>query len=144
MKKKQQEYKLRPITDADDREAYIGSRDQILDRSWVTLLWMQVIAKAKEDLALFIRMREDGEKLSDEDKFHADTAYNFLFAEDYLIPLGDIEITLEELLGNWREIKNIRTWREEQWKDIKEKAQRKRKALQTRRERQQERHATKK
>lgn len=141
MKKKQQEYNLKPITNADERQAYIGSRHQVLDRSWVTSLWMQVITKAKEDLALFIRMYEDGEDLSDEDKFYADTAYNFLFVEEYTISLGDIEVTLEELLRNWRNIKSMKDWRKRQWKDIRKKVTQKRKALRTRRERQQEKHA---
>jgi len=129
-----------PITNEDDRTVYIGSRDQVLDRSWVTLLWMEVIAKAKEDLALFLRMHEDGESLSEEDKFYADTAYSFLFVDGYTIALGNTEITIEDLLRNWREIKSIDKWRKQQWKDIRKKVRQKRSALKTRRERQRINH----
>jgi len=138
MKKSFQEQSVKPITDADETEAYIGSRGQVLNRSWPTLLWMEVIKKAEEDLALFIRMHEDGEKLSDEDKFHADTAYGFLFDPEYTIWLGNTEITLEELLENWYSVKSMEQWREKQWIKIREKVKRKRTALQTRRIRQKE------
>lgn len=139
MKKKTQEQTVEPITDEDETEAYLGGRGEILNKSWPTLLWMEVIKKAEEDLALFIRMQEDGEKLSDEDKLAADTAYGFLFNPEYTIWLGDIEVTLEELLENWYVVKNMDQWRKREWAKIREKAEKKRAALRTRRTRQRER-----
>ena len=95
---------------------------------------MRVIQKAIDDLALFTRMREDGEELSEEDTYYADTAYNFLFNPEYTIQIGKMELTTEELIALWGQ-ENVHRWR----KRVKEKAKRlvktKRKAVETRRRR---------
>ena len=102
----------------EDRNTYIGSRDFVLNRSWVTELWMKVIQKAIDDLATFTRTYEDGEKLSDEEKMYADTAYGFLFDPEYAIDLGGYDITLEELLEFWG-CESVNRWREDLRERIK-------------------------
>jgi hypothetical protein len=118
----------------NDRDDYLESRDNVLERSWVTELWMRVIQKAIDDLALFTRMHEDGEFISEENMIYANTAYNFLFNPEYTIQIGDIEITVEELISLWG-CENPTSWRE----ILKEKIDKlviiKRKAVKTRRSR---------
>lgn len=116
----------------EDRDAYIGSRDYILERSWVTELWMRVIQKAIDDLALFIRMEEDGEKISEEEWAYGETAHGFLFDPHYVIDLAGKGATLEELLENWG-CHDIKGWREMTRERILLLVKEKRKALYTRR-----------
>jgi hypothetical protein len=120
----------------EEENPYIGCRNNILDRSWVTELWMRVIQKAIDDLAVAIRMHEDGEPLSEEDKFNADTAYNFLFIDGYTISIGDAEkpkdITTAELISIWG-CEDINMWREGIVEKLKQLVEEKRKAVYTRR-----------
>jgi hypothetical protein len=118
----------------DDRDRYLSSRDNILERSWETELWMRVIQKAIDDLALYRRMHADGEELSEEDVLYADTAYSFLFNPEYTIMIGTMELTLEELLAMWG-CENITTWRERVRKKVQVLEQEKRKAILARRSR---------
>jgi hypothetical protein len=121
----------------DDRDAFFGSKDPVLERSWPTELWMRVIQKAIDDLALFTRMHEDGEVLTEEDIFHANTAYSFLFSEGYTFDLGGFDITLDELLEFWK-CENVQQWRKKAYKRVKALVISKRKALATRRSREDE------
>lgn len=118
----------------DDRETYLSSRDNVIERSWVTELWMRVIQKAIDDLALFTRMHEDGETLTEEDKMYADTAYSFLFNPEYTVTIGNIEITVEELISIWG-CENPERWRDMLRDKIKKLVVTKRKAVETRRRR---------
>lgn len=118
----------------DDRDRYLSSRDNILERSWETELWMRVIQKAIDDLALYRRMHADGEELSEEDVLYADTAYNFLFNPEYTIMVGTMELTLEELLGMWG-CENMTAWRERVREKVKMLEKEKRKAILARRSR---------
>ena len=116
----------------EDRDAYIGSRDYILDRSWVTEFWMKVILKAIDDLASISRMEEDEEKISEEEWLYAETAHGFLFDPEYVIDLDGKDITLEELLENWG-CEDINKWRERTKQRIQILIVEKRRALQLRR-----------
>jgi len=120
----------------NNHDAYIGCRDDILSRSWVTELWMRVIHKAIDDLAIAIRMYEDEEPLSEEDKYNADTAYNFLFVDGYTINIGDqeksMEVTTAELISMWG-CEDIKGWREEITDRLQTLVEDKRKAVYTRR-----------
>lgn len=118
----------------DDRTLYVGSRDFILYRSWVTELWMRVIQKAIDDLALFTRMREDGEKLSEEEEILASTAEGFLFNPEYTIDLAGTEITLEDLLEHW-ECKDMKRWRSVTRDKVEALVEEKRNALQRKKQR---------
>lgn len=118
----------------DDRDRYLSSRDNILERSWETELWMRVILKAIDDLALYRRMHADGENLSEEDIFHADTAYNFLFNPEYTITIGNMELTLEELLAIWG-CEDVDGWRKKTRERVKCLEAEKRKAILVRRSR---------
>lgn len=91
-----------------EHELFISMRENMLGKSWVNDLWVRVIFKAIDDLALFKRMHQDGEHISEEQMFHADTAYNFLFIPGYTISVG---LTLRELLGIWG-YEDIERWRE--------------------------------
>lgn len=117
---------------SEDRDVYIGSRDYILDRSWVTELWMRVIQKAIDDLALFIRMEEDGEKISEEDWLYGETAHGFLFDPDYRVSLDGKETSLADLLENWG-CCDIDEWRELTREKVYRLVIEKRKALHIRR-----------
>ena len=118
----------------EDRSNYLTSKHDILRRSWVTELWMRVIQKAIDDLALFTRAHEDGEELSEEDMYYADTAYNFLFDPEYMIRIGKMELTTEELIALWGQ-ENISRWRKRVKKKVKKLVITKRKAVETRRRR---------
>ena len=116
----------------EDRDAYIGSRDYILERSWVTELWMRVIQKAIDDLALFTRMYEDKEKISEEEWGYAETAHGFLFDPDYVIDIDGKDVSLADLLDNWG-CEDVVGWRTKTSKRVRQLVIEKRKTLQTRR-----------
>jgi ribosomal protein S27E len=75
--------------DNDDREAQIGSRDNIFNKSFVTDLWMKVITKAIEDVALYTVMRKKGKVLREEDLDNEHSAISFLFDKNHKVPLDD-------------------------------------------------------
>lgn len=95
---------------------------------------MRVIQKAIDDLALFTRMREDNEKLSEEDIHYANTAYNFLFNPEYTIQIGKMELTTEELISLWG-CEDVGGWRIRVRKRVKRLVKAKRRAVETRRRR---------
>jgi len=78
-------------TDVDykDKEAYISSRNDVLNKSFVTDLWMKVILRAIDDVALYTIMRVTNKKLREEDLENESSALGFLFDEDYRIPMDD-------------------------------------------------------
>ena len=75
--------------DSRDREAHIGSRSNILSKSFVTDLWMKVITRAIDDVALYKVMRHKGKKLKEEELENEASAFGFLFDNEYRIPMGD-------------------------------------------------------
>jgi hypothetical protein len=75
--------------DARDREAHLDSRNNILSKSFVTDLWMKVITRAIDDVALYKVMRHKGRKLKEEELLNEESAWEFLFNDDYRIPMGD-------------------------------------------------------
>jgi hypothetical protein len=81
--------------DEEDRNAHLGSRTDVLSKSFVTDLWMKVISRAIEDLVSIALMKQQGVPLKDEDKESEETANGFLFDDDYRIPMDDytVEVT---------------------------------------------------
>lgn len=77
------------IEDQADREAQLGSRTDILSKSFVTDLWMKVITRAIDDIALYTVMRVRNRPLNDEDLENEASAKGFLFDDDYKIPMDD-------------------------------------------------------
>jgi hypothetical protein len=77
------------VEDQADREAQLGSRTDILSKSFVTDLWMKVITRAIDDIALYTVMKVRGRTLSDEDLENKASAEGFLFDDDYKIPMDD-------------------------------------------------------
>jgi len=75
--------------DEEDSEAQISSRNNIFNKSFVTDLWMRVITKAIEDVALYSLMRQKGKILKEEEIENEESAISFLFNEDHRIPLSD-------------------------------------------------------
>ena len=55
-------------------------------------LWIKVINKAIDDLALFIRNFEDEKLLSEDDWKIAQSAYCFLFIDNYSVPIDDYNV----------------------------------------------------
>lgn len=111
-----------------DKDLYIGNRENTLKKSWVTDLWMSVIRKAINDLALYSKVIQDGGKLSEEEITNAETAYGFLFDPEYTIQIGNMELTTEELLSHWpEEFYNIDRWRKDKKEEIKKLIEVKRK-----------------
>ena len=92
------------IVDSVDRQAYLESRNKVINKSWVTDLWMRVIQKSIDDIILFRKARICGKKLSEEDKFNEFTAKEFIFNDDYKIPLDDylIDITCNKCHKEYR------------------------------------------
>ena len=88
----------RPIydkVDQRDRDAQIGSRTNVLSKSFVTDLWMKVINRAIDDIALYIVMRKNNKTLSDEDELNDVSAKGFLFNDDHAIAMDDYLVDVE-------------------------------------------------
>lgn len=77
------------------REAFISSRNNILRKSFVTDLWMKVIHRAIDDIVMYRSMKDMGKELNEEDLEFEDTAYKFLFDDNYRIPVDDYLIDIE-------------------------------------------------
>jgi hypothetical protein len=75
--------------DEEDKEAQIGSRSNILSKSFVTELWVKVIRRAIDDIALYQTIRKLGRTLSEEDLQFEESAYSFLFNDDHKFPVCD-------------------------------------------------------
>jgi len=80
--------------DNADREAHIESRTDVLNKSFVTDLWMKVITRAIDDVALYQIMRHKGKILKEEDLENEASAKGFLFDDSHKIPMGDYLIDI--------------------------------------------------
>jgi hypothetical protein len=80
--------------DEEDRQAHIGSRSDILSKSFVTDLWMKVIGRAVDDLVSISLMRQQGLPLKDEDKESEETAMSFLFDDNHRIAIDDYLVSV--------------------------------------------------
>jgi len=78
----------------EDREAYLTSTNSILEKTWLTDLWMRVIQKAIDDLALFRRTLESDVRLTIDDWDMGTSAYCFLFDDSYRVPIDDYYIDI--------------------------------------------------
>lgn len=78
-----------------DRQAFIGSRNNVLSKSFATDLWMKVIHRAIDDIVMYRSMKEIGKDLSEEDLEFEDSAYKFLFDDNYRIPVDDYLVDIE-------------------------------------------------
>lgn len=91
--------------DEEDRQAHIGSRSDILSKSFVTDLWMKVIGRAVDDLVSINLMRQQGTPLKDEDKESEESAMSFLFDDNHRIALDDylVDITCVNCMASLSE-----------------------------------------
>jgi len=78
-----------------DREAFISSRNNVLGKSFATDLWMKVIHRAIDDIVMYKSMRETDKSLSEEDEEFEDSAYHFLFNDNYRILVDDYLVDIE-------------------------------------------------
>lgn len=92
--------------DSQDRDAHINSRNNVLSKSFVTDLWMKVITRAIDDLALYETMKRKGKELKEEDLENKESAIGFLFDDDYHIPMGDylVDVTCPKCSGVWTDL----------------------------------------
>jgi len=80
--------------DAEDRYAQLSSRTDILSKSFTTDLWMKVITRAIDDVALYQFMREEGKQLKEEEIEFEESAKAFLFDENHHIPIDDYQVNI--------------------------------------------------
>lgn len=86
----------RPYLNVDtDRQAFIASRNNVLGKSFVTDLWMKVIHRAIDDIVMYRSMREEDKELNEEEEEFEDSAYKFLFDDEYRIPVDDYLIDIQ-------------------------------------------------
>jgi len=78
--------------DNEDRLAQLSSRTETIRKSFVTDLWMKVLHRAIDDIVLYTVMRDNGIPLKEEDIEFEQSAYGFLFDDDYRIPMDDYDV----------------------------------------------------
>ena len=78
--------------DNDDRFAQLSSRTKTINKSFVTDLWMKVLHRAIDDLVLCRFIRESGKTIKPEDLELEESAYKFLFDDEYRIPFDDYNV----------------------------------------------------
>ena len=81
--------------DTKDRIAYIGSRNNVLNKSFVTDLWMKVIHRAIDDIVAYRIAKESNKRIREEELESVNDAYGFLFHDEYKIPLDDYMVDIE-------------------------------------------------
>ncbi len=81
--------------DAEDRHIQLSSRTNVLSKSFTTDLWMKVITRAIDDVALYRMMRAQGKELKDEEKEFEESANAFLFDEEHHIPMDDYQVDVK-------------------------------------------------
>jgi len=81
--------------DNEDREAQLSSRTETISKSFVTDLWMKVLHRAIDDVVLYKTMRMNGTPLKEEDLEFEQSAYDFLFDDDYRIPMDDYQVVIK-------------------------------------------------
>ena len=80
--------------DNEDRLAQLSSRTATINKSFVTDLWMKVLHRAINDIVLYTIMKDNNIQLKEEDLEFEQSAYNFLFNDDYRIPIDDYNIVI--------------------------------------------------
>ena len=81
--------------DEEDRMAQLGSRTNVLGKSFVTDLWTKVLHRAIDDIVLYRVMRENDVPLKEEDIELEMSAQEFLFDDEYRVPMDDYQIRTE-------------------------------------------------
>jgi len=104
--------KTRPSYDQVDDEgrwALFSARDDSIKNSWIHELWMKVIIVAIEDISYCEILRREGEKPSEQQLKEEITARQFLFDDEYFIPLDDycIDVHCNKCGGIWTEFISI-------------------------------------
>jgi hypothetical protein len=80
--------------DSRYRYAQLSSRTDVLSKSFTTDLWMKVITRAIDDVALYTFLHREEKELTEEELLLASSAYSFLFDDDYRIPIDDYEVDI--------------------------------------------------
>ena len=80
--------------DIEDRDAHLTSRSQVINKSGEADLWIEVIQKSINDIALFKTLRQEGKKLTEEEEEYEESAWRFIFDDEYRIPMDDYLITI--------------------------------------------------
>lgn len=78
--------------DNNDRIAIIGSRSDVLSRSFVADLWMGVLQRAISDLISYRTKRANNQQLTSEELRDEATAEGFIFEKGYTIPFDDYQV----------------------------------------------------
>jgi DNA-directed RNA polymerase subunit RPC12/RpoP len=96
--------------DQEYREAQLSSRNDLMHRASEVDLWMRVIQRAVDDIVLFTKVQQI-RKLSEDEKEYLATANDFIFDDEYRIPIDDynIEIFCGKCKKSWIERMSIAT-----------------------------------
>jgi hypothetical protein len=100
---------LRPSydeSDTIDRNAHLASRSNVSIKTFATNLWMRVISRAIDDIALYEFMREVGRELKDEEQECEASAVGFLFSDEHRVPIDDylIDILCQKCGMEWESL----------------------------------------
>jgi hypothetical protein len=87
--------------DEEDRQAHLGSRSDVLSKSFVTDLWMKVISRAVDDLVSIELLKKQNVILKEEDKEIEETATSFLFDDNHRIALDDYLVDIVCVSCQW-------------------------------------------
>ena len=89
--------------DIADREAQLGSRTNVLGKSFATDLWIKVIIRAIDDAALYKFMKLVNKTLNEEEQEDEKLAWSFLFNDDHRVPMGDylVDVICPKCNGTW-------------------------------------------
>jgi hypothetical protein len=95
--------------DEEDRLIQLSSRTDVLSKSFTTDLWMKVITRAIDDVALYRVMREQGKELKEEELEYEKSASAFLFNKEHRIPMDDyqVDITCPKCEHIWQSIMSL-------------------------------------
>jgi len=95
--------------DEADRYAQLSSRSDILSKSFTTDVWMKVITRAIDDVALYEFMRQEGKKLKEEELEFEASAKSFLFNENEKILFDDylVDVTCQKCRQVWKETMSV-------------------------------------
>lgn len=81
--------------DALDRDIQLSCRNDVLSKSFVTDIWIRVITRAIDDVALYEIMRAQNKELSEEEVEFESSANAFLFDEEHRIPFDDYKADIK-------------------------------------------------
>jgi hypothetical protein len=81
--------------DTNDRLAYIGSRSDVLSKSFVTDLWVKVINRAIDDIVIYRVSKDNNKPIKEEELETVNDAYGFLFHDEYKVPFDDYLVKVE-------------------------------------------------